>query len=486
MTGTRRFALVLLALAALLSGCGGGNGGGSSKGDLGDSLGYLPKDAALVVTFETDTTGGQYKNIDRILGKFPFGGQVKNQLRQMYARTGRDYDRDVQPMTGNPVVIGSADTKTLGRGDGRDALLIAWKTRDEKKLRETFSAGNQQKVGTIEGADAYEAADGFVSTVKGDQFVGAYSRPLLAAALKNHGGDGQMKEGDLNAPFAGLPADPIMRVYGDAQALLESSPKTATARQVKWVGGLRKFAATVSIEGDGVTLDGRVNTEGVGPQDLPIAAGDASPALARFGDYSVGQRNLAQTIHFAEATAAKADPQGFADYAKRKQAFGKKLKIDPDRDLIDQLSGDATLAGGLDGSWAIRSAVRDPAAMKATLAKMANAGRIGKSTLSRSDGLIKSTGDGTPAYFGMVGDVFVAAPTPDGAKQLAAVSPAPVQGARGALVLLADGEAIAKSILQRSGQGGAVSLFTGPIGDVTGYVTAAPGGLRAHAKLKVE
>jgi hypothetical protein len=55
------------------------------------------------------------------------------------------------------------------------------------------------------------------------------------------------------------------------------------------------------------------------------------------------------------------------------------------------------------------------------------------------------------------------------------------------MVFVADGESIAKAILQRSGQGGgAAGLFTGPIGDVTAFVTAGPDGMRARAKLKIE
>ena len=87
----------------------------------------------------------------------------------------------------------------------------------------------------------------------------------------------------------------------------------------------------------------------------------------------------------------------------------------------------------------------------------------------------------------MVDDVFVAGPTPDAAKQIATVDPKPVQGAKGSMTFVADGEAIAKAILQRSGQGGgAAGLFTGPVGDITAFLSAGPDGMRAHAKLKIE
>jgi hypothetical protein len=479
--------LVLSIATALLAGCGSGNDGGS-KGGLAEPLSYMPQNAPLVAAFDTDPNGEQFQNIDRLLGKFPFGGQVKTQIKQSLAQSGTNYDEDIKPLLGNQLVVGSPDARSLTDDNSNNPYILAFESGNGDKLRAALNKdGSQKKAGKIDGADVWQSQDGSVAAVKGSTLVGANDRPNLEAALKRHDGGDNLSEDDFNAPFQGLPASPIARVYGDAQALIESDPKTATARQVKWVGGLRKFGATVNVEGDGLSIDARVNTEGVSNQDLPIAGGDQSPALARYGDYSFGQRNPAQSVHFGEATAAKTDPKAFADYQKRKQAFGKKLKIDVDSDLIDQLNGDATVAGGLDGSWALRSSVKDPAAMKATLDKMKNAGRVGKTTLSESGGLIKSAGDGKPAYFGMVGDVFVAGPTPDAAKQMTAVEPKPVPGAKGASVVVADGEAIAKAILQRSGQGGgAAGLFTGPIGDLVAYVSAAPGGLRAQAKLKIE
>ena len=76
-----------------------------------------------------------------------------------------------------------------------------------------------------------------------------------------------MTEGDLDGAFQGLPEDAILRVYGDTQALLGSDPETAAARKVKWVRGLRRFAATVTIDRDGVSLDGRAATQGVDPAE---------------------------------------------------------------------------------------------------------------------------------------------------------------------------------------------------------------------------
>ena len=479
---------LVLALAAVLAGCGGGDDDSGSSGSLGEPLSYLPKNAPLVATFDTDTSGAQFKNLDRLLGKFPFGGQVKNQLRQSLGESGNDYEKDIKPLLGNQLVVASPDAKSLTDDSEEDAYILAFETKDGDKLRAAIDKDKSQtKTDKIDGNDVWQSQDGSVATVKGSTLVAADTRPQLEAALERSGGDDKLTEDEFNAAFEGLPADPMVRVYGDAQGLLEASPETATARQVKWVGGLRKFAVTGNVEGDGVSLDARVSTEGVTAEDLPIAEGDQSPALARFGDYSFGQRDLAQSINFGLTTAAAVDPEDFKTFETQKAAVGKELGIDIDEDLIGQFTGDTTVAGGLDGSWSARSSVKDPAAMEKTLDTMVDKGGAGDLKFSESGGLVEATDEeGDKAYFGIVDDVFVAGPTPDAAKQMTSVEPKPVAGAKGAQVFVADGEAIAKAIIERSGQGGAAGLFTGPIGDVTAYMSASPGGLRAHAKLKIE
>lgn len=488
MTTRRLTTFLILALLALVAGCGGGNDSGGSKGDLGDELGYLPKSSPLVITFDTDVDGDQYKNLDKLVSKFPFGGQIKNQIKQSIDQQGASYEKDVKPLLGGELVVGATDAKSIVDDSAEDQFVVVFqadgsKLEDVVKKDKTYSKGDD-----LDGNPVYQSAsDGTVITIKGDTLIGAQNREQLQAALDRHDGDDKLTEGDFNGAFQGLPSQPLMRVYGDAQALLQADPSTAPAQKVKWVAGLRKFGVTVAAEGDGLALDAHVSTEGVGPQDLPIAAGNQAPSIARFGDYSVAQRDLAQSWNFLVSVGAVTDTQGFGDFEAKKKAAGKDLGIDIDKDFVDQFKGDTTVAGTFDGSWSLRTDVADPAAMKQTIEKMKKSGGTGKVKFTDAGDLVLAEGTGDRIFFGMVDDTFVAGPTPDAAKQIATVQPQAVKGSKGSTVFVADGEALAKMILQRSGQGGgAAGLFTGPVGDITAYMVAGPDGMSARAKLKIE
>jgi hypothetical protein len=480
----RPTALLLVALLALVAGCGGNDSGGGSS--LGDQFGYLPKDAAIVATIETDVQGDQYRNLDRLASKFPFAGQLKNQLKQSVGQSGVDYDKDLKPLLGNPLVVGSPDAGSLVDGKAKDAFIVAWNVKDGDKFRELIKReGNSRESGKVGGETAYESNDGSVVVVKGDTLVGASDRPTLEAALNRQGGDDKLTEEQFDGAFGDLPKEALVRVYGDAQQLLEADPSTATARQVKWVAGLRTFAFTATAEQDGLAVDARVNTQGVGEQDLPLASGDESPQIARNGEFAAGLRNAQQLLRFIDTTAKALDPQ----FEAKKQAIGQQLGIDIDRDLIGQFTKVTSVTGALDGTWALHSEIEDPQAMAATLDKMEKAGKVGDLSFAAAGDLTEITDQGGSKLFvGIENGVLVGGPDPAAAKAVAGAQKQAVPGAKGSLVAIADGEAIVKAVLGAQGGGGALGgqFFTGPIGDLTAWVATNPDGMRARVKLKIE
>src|SRR4051812_39012354 len=102
--------LIALAVALLAAGCGSNKTSGNATDD---ALSFVPKQAPIVVSINTDPNGGQWKNVDKLLSKFPGSGAIKAQLKQSISSSSGgklDYDRDVKPILGNDLVVSAPST----------------------------------------------------------------------------------------------------------------------------------------------------------------------------------------------------------------------------------------------------------------------------------------------------------------------------------------------------------------------------------------
>jgi len=226
--------------------------------------------------------------------------------------------------------------------------------------------------------------------------------------------------------------------------------------------------------------------------DLPLATGAASPKLVRRpAEIGFGFRNLAQTVAFAEAATQLADPAGFAHFKSQEKRASAQLGIDIEKDIVQQATGDSTVSIALDKSYAVRSQLRDPAALRATLAKVApklTKLKVGstKSVTRGPAGLYVVTDkSGTKTYLGMIGNSFVAARDPARAQQVAQESASPVPGAQGAFVVAFDMRSIVNAVIDKQGASPAAKLFTGTLGDFLGSVASDTSGLSGTFELKL-
>jgi hypothetical protein len=157
----------------------------------------------------------------------------------------------------------------------------------------------------------------------------------------------------------------------------------------------------------------------------------------------------------------------------------------------------------LDGEFGLRAELADPAEFERTLAKVADvlpsvaegagAGEVELRKPRREGGLYElRQPDEATVYFGVLNDVLVVAEDAGEARRLASERPAAVVGAEGALTLRADAQQLVNDVLGRiiaePGLGGAfgAQLFTGPLGDLTGSVSAGTDGLRGRLRLDIE
>jgi hypothetical protein len=494
--------LAALAGAAAIAGCGGGSSG-SGKDALDEALGYLPKSAPLVVTIGTDPNGSQWKSLSAILHKFSFGDQVAQQLKQSISNQGLDFDKQVKPLLGNPAVIGAPTAQSI-LGSGH-SYVIALKVKDKGKLSSVLKQSKFLEAdGSSNGATLYAQNQGGSEIGQaGDVLIASDTKANVVQALVQRNKSDRLTEDQFNSALSDLPKDALVRVYADLRTLLGDSPSTAEARKVKWIAALRTLGLTGQATDNAISFDFNLKTDpsGLTDADVPIATGDASPGVVgKPGELVFGLRGVNQVIDFAQSVAQTISPGSFADFARAKAQIGARLGIDVDKDVIDQFSGNTSIAVSLNGGYAIRAELKDPAAFSKTLAKLARvapsfASGIGLkgARLTKSGGLYKLSGRGKSkdVYFGVVNNVFVISTDPARIAQLAAATPKSVPGAKGAFVTSSDAGAILAQIISSfagGGLGGQLggSLASAPLGDLDGWAGASTSGLKGHLQLGIK
>jgi hypothetical protein len=494
----RRLISVILVLGLVaVAGCGGGSDSGSA---LDSALSVLPKDASFAVAIDTDIDGDQYTALDKLLRKFPFSGQIKSSLLQQLEQSsgGVRFDDDIKPVLGNPIVVGAT---TANSND----VVAAMKAKDKDKLKDLVSKQKPQKTGEASGATLYKDGD-TVFAVKDDLVVFANDEAQLKSALARADGDDHLDENTFDDSLSGLPDSALARVYVDVEALLKRDPSASDARRVKWIGALRRVGATVTAKDNAIDIDFRARTEGdLSEGDLPIASGDQSPpVIRRPGEIGLGIRDLAHIIHFGENAGQAIDPSGFGDYEQAKKTIDKQLGVSLDNDLIAQLTGNVAATVALDGGFGVRAELKDPRAFEKTLAKVADVlpsfaegagfGPVALAKPKAGQSFYRlAKADGSAVVFGVVDDVLVVANDSKRAAALAAAEPADVPGASGSVTVSADAEQLVNQIISQYGPAlglgdlGSLGagMFTRPLADLNGWMSASPDELRGKLTLGV-
>ena len=482
----RALSLLLVAIALVVAGCGSKSTGSS----LDSALKFVPKGAPLVVAIDTNPDSDQWKQVDKLIGKFPFGGQVKQQFKSAFtARAGIDYDKDFKPLLGNDFVVAVTGATSPA------PYVVAWKVKDEGKAR-ALLAKDSSKAPSIEGADVFQTKSGNLTALKDGTLVSTRSKADLEAALKRASGD-HMTEQDFTAGLGDLNKDSLVRITGDVQPIFAANPQaSATISKVKWLAALRTFGLTISAQNDGIEEAFSAKTEGqLQDSDLPLASGSQSaPVVRRAGEIGIGIRNPSQIFTFAQAVSQLTNSSGYAKFQKQKAKLNKQLGINIDRDLIGQLTGNSAVSVALNGDFAVRADLRDPAAAEATLkkvaprlVKIAKGKSLGLSTPSNGKGFYAlAQANGKKIVFGVVGKSFVAATDAARAAQFAGESPSTVPGAKGSVVVATDARALANAIAQQRGQGAAAQIVTSALGDLIGSIDTETGGITGSFKLTIK
>ena len=191
----RRLATALALGACVIAGCGGSE----ASSPLDEALGYLPATAPFAVAIETDLNGGQYGSLNQLIGRFPFSGQIKQQLQRSIEGSGRvNFERDLRPILGNPFVVGGPSTRSL-QGQSNE-FVGAIQAKDKGKLDELIKRQKATEQGEKNGAKLYRASGGDTFAVKEDVLIVAGTRALLDRALAQREADDRLTEETSTRP----------------------------------------------------------------------------------------------------------------------------------------------------------------------------------------------------------------------------------------------------------------------------------------------
>jgi Protein of unknown function (DUF3352) len=485
----RRLAVLFscFALAGFaLAGCGSSSS--SSGGPLTTALSYLPANSPLVLAFTTDPHSGAVRSAQSLVSKIPLARLGEAALQSKLQQMGINYDADVRPLLGNPLVFG-ASTQTVSQATGRE-FVFAWVVKDADTFRADLKKSGAHSMGTRDGATLYPFGAGTLA-LDGSTVVASPDSGALKAALDRHAHGTGITSSDWARAVKGLPGNALVDVFGSLTQAL-SSARTANARRVPWVAAVKGYAVAVSATSSGLALQYRVDTSGgaLTSSQLPFTPGSTAPSLAGTMPVAVGIHDPAHAVAFLQSVEQATNPGKFAAFQSRQTALRRKTGVDVGS-LTHLLTGDLIIESDLQTTIA-RAAVSNATAARHVLAKLASAPPrllfTNATTITRAAGgfyVIKRPG-GSTVTAGVVGNQLVAGEAAPSQLRAFATAPAiPAVGAKGPVafrVALAD---LLHLALHRAPSQTA-QVILGLLGDITGWIANSPAALTGNATLQVK
>jgi hypothetical protein len=480
----RALILAIVAAAVLVAGCGSSRSSSAPRSPVATALSYIPANSPFVLTAATTSNPGGQALVNRLPDLALAETALFARLRQL----GIDYNADVRPLFGNPIVGGLV---LHGANGAPNQFVAAWVTKDQSKLEALLKKlePGLQKLGTRDGATVYSLGELALATDDAT-VVFASTQPELNAALDRQAHGGGITPNDYSKAFTGLPQNGRLQVFGSLSQVL-SMPSAAKAQSVPWVAALRGYAASISESSAGLTFQYRLDTTGrsLSESDLPIASGSTAPNFAGAAPIVAAVRNPAQIFTFAENAERVTNPAQYQRFIKRQAAVRSKTGVDL-TSLIKLATGDLIVDSDTHTTIG-RVQVSDPATAKTTIAKLA----AHPTAISRIPPTIKRLPGGfytiksphsKAVTVGVVGNQLVAGQaTPAQLRSFAVAPPAPATGAQGAVafkIALADVIRLA-SKRPLTGIGATVLKM---LGDLTGWAAASPSQLTGNATLTVK
>ncbi len=468
--------IIALAVAVGVAACGGS----STPNATMQALSYFPGSTPLVATIVTDSHSPAVQQaLSQAQGSATDGALIRQLVSQL-AQRGISYDRDIRPLFGNPIALGTVQASLSSSGS--QPFLAAWVTRSASTLRSLISKLRIHSTGTHDGAKLY-ASGRTVVAVDGATLLVASSTSTITAALDRHANGTGLGASAYARDTGGLRGS-LVTVFGDLTSAL-SSTRAAAAGKIPWVAAIRGYGIGIATAGRNVTIRYHVDTGGrqLTSGQLPIATGSAAPALAGSLPIELALRDPAQSVDFVISAIQAADPAAYAKVVAAEAAVKATTGVSISS-LISSLSGDLRIES--DGHTTLASSgLSDPSAFSSALAKLAQLSAAGGSSAIRAlgSGFYAMHSGRTTLIVGVASNELVAGnATP---AQLAAFASAPASPAA------AGGGAVAfrlalpslLPLVLRNAPSAAEQQILSLLGTMSGAVQATTGGLTGSATL---
>jgi hypothetical protein len=363
--------LLMTGLAVVaLAGCGSAKPGsvGAASPTI-DALSYFPTTSPFVITAATNPKATAVRQLQRQSPSYTFAATA---IFAQLSRLGIDYNKDIRPLFGNPVVAGvlSADGLT-GSGYGDTQFLVVWVTKSASKLTSLLGKLHLSRSGAHDGATLYSVGDAGLAT-SGATVILARSGATLDAALDRHAHHQGFDSAAYAKATTGVPANGLITAFGDLTPVL-STPSAAKARQVPWVGAITGYAASVSTSQNAMAVRFHLATGGkpLSVSQLPIASGTTSPGIAGALPIGLGIRDPEQMITFVADAIQKTEPAKWASYRRQAAALQQRSGVDI-ASLGKLLTGQLNLESDTHTTVA-RAQLSDPSQAQTALAKLVRA-----------------------------------------------------------------------------------------------------------------
>jgi hypothetical protein len=482
----RRVLFLALLCALAVAGCGSSKSA-SSPNPVNTELSYFPANSPFVMSIVTDPNSAAVTGAHDLINNFPIASFGESALMQKLNQEGVNYENDIRPLFGNPVMFGLTDMGFSTSAGSTDFLLV-WVTKDAGKLSALLKKlGGFRSAGSHDGATLYQAG-GAAFAVDGATLLIGRSATVVDSALDRHAHGGGVTASQYAQAFNGLPQNSLIEAFGNLAGVL-SGRGTAKAQRIPWVAALRSYATSISANSSGLTFQYRLDTTGqqLTQAQVPLAPATVPPTLAGTLPIAAGIEDPAHIVAFVESAEQASSPASYAKFLRRQATIRAKTGVELNS-VLKLATGSLMISSNTRATMG-RVGLSNPTAAASALSKLMTQPHsvFDKSTsVHRLGGGFYAINESHQTItVGVVGSqLLVGKATPAQLRSFAAAPIAQAAGAQGSvafqIALIQLLKVTLKNALPKEAQGA-----LGALGDITGWADATPSALTGSATLAV-